>query len=135
MAVVVLEGLLTLVLMAAELREAVMRAVPLSMKLAIGVGIGLRDRLRVVMIALGRAREVHPLMWTVAALFLVYFAVRGVGRSAAGPAAGAAQRVARRVRDQPGDPSWPSFRGAVPAARAVGDAGVAARREPCPLAP
>jgi adenine/guanine/hypoxanthine permease len=41
MAVVVLEGLLALVLVAAGLREAVMRAVPLSLKLAIGVGIGL----------------------------------------------------------------------------------------------
>jgi adenine/guanine/hypoxanthine permease len=41
MAVIVLEGLLALVLVAAGLREAVMRAVPLSLKLAIGVGIGL----------------------------------------------------------------------------------------------
>ena len=41
MAVVVLEGLLALVLVIAGLREAVMRAVPLSLKLAIGVGIGL----------------------------------------------------------------------------------------------
>ena len=41
MAVVVIEGLLALVLVIAGLREAVMRAVPLSLKLAIGVGIGL----------------------------------------------------------------------------------------------
>jgi AGZA family xanthine/uracil permease-like MFS transporter len=41
MAVVVIEGLLALVLVLAGLREAVMRAVPLSLKLAIGVGIGL----------------------------------------------------------------------------------------------
>jgi adenine/guanine/hypoxanthine permease len=41
MAVIVIEGLLALVLVVAGLREAVMRAVPLSLKLAIGVGIGL----------------------------------------------------------------------------------------------
>jgi AGZA family xanthine/uracil permease-like MFS transporter len=41
MAVVVIEGLLALVLVIAGMREAVMRAVPLSLKLAIGVGIGL----------------------------------------------------------------------------------------------
>jgi AGZA family xanthine/uracil permease-like MFS transporter len=41
MACVVIEGLLALVLVLAGLREAVVRAVPTSMKLAIGVGIGL----------------------------------------------------------------------------------------------
>jgi adenine/guanine/hypoxanthine permease len=41
MAVIVIEGLLALVLVIAGLREAIMRAVPLSLKLAIGVGIGL----------------------------------------------------------------------------------------------
>jgi AGZA family xanthine/uracil permease-like MFS transporter len=41
MACVVIEGLLALVLVVAGLREAVVRAVPTSMKLAIGVGIGL----------------------------------------------------------------------------------------------
>jgi adenine/guanine/hypoxanthine permease len=41
MAVIVIEGLLALVLVVAGMREAVMRAVPLSLKLAIGVGIGL----------------------------------------------------------------------------------------------
>jgi AGZA family xanthine/uracil permease-like MFS transporter len=41
MAVVVIEGLLALVLVLAGLRESIMRAVPLSLKLAIGVGIGL----------------------------------------------------------------------------------------------
>ena len=29
----------------------------------------------VVMVAVGRARDVHPLMWAVAAMFVVYFAV------------------------------------------------------------
>jgi adenine/guanine/hypoxanthine permease len=41
MATVVIEGLVALVLVLAGLREAVMRAIPLSLKLAIGVGIGL----------------------------------------------------------------------------------------------
>jgi len=41
MSVVVIEGVLALVLVVAGLREAIMRAVPLSLKLAIGVGIGL----------------------------------------------------------------------------------------------
>ena len=41
MSVIVIEGLLALVLVIAGLREAIMRAVPLSLKLSIGVGIGL----------------------------------------------------------------------------------------------
>jgi AGZA family xanthine/uracil permease-like MFS transporter len=41
MSVIVIEGLLALVLVLAGLREAIMRAIPLPMKLAIGVGIGL----------------------------------------------------------------------------------------------
>lgn len=41
MACVVIEGLLAVALVAAGLREAVVRAVPTSLKLAIGVGIGL----------------------------------------------------------------------------------------------
>src|SRR4051794_17846748 len=41
MACVVIEGLLALILVVVGLREAVMRAVPTSLKLAIGVGIGL----------------------------------------------------------------------------------------------
>jgi AGZA family xanthine/uracil permease-like MFS transporter len=41
MSVIVIEGLVALVLVLVGLREAIMRAIPLSMKLAIGVGIGL----------------------------------------------------------------------------------------------
>jgi AGZA family xanthine/uracil permease-like MFS transporter len=41
MSVIVIEGLLALVLVLAGLREAIMRAIPLPMKLSIGVGIGL----------------------------------------------------------------------------------------------
>ena len=41
MAIVVIEGLIAVLLVAVGLREAVMRAIPSSLKLAIGVGIGL----------------------------------------------------------------------------------------------
>src|SRR4051812_10351722 len=41
MAVIVIEGLIALVLVIAGLRTAIMRAVPLELKLSIGVGIGL----------------------------------------------------------------------------------------------
>ena len=41
MAIVVIEGLIALVLVLVGLRTAIMRAVPMSLKLAIGVGIGL----------------------------------------------------------------------------------------------
>jgi len=41
MSIIVIEGLIALVLVIAGLRGAIMRAVPLSLKLAIGVGIGL----------------------------------------------------------------------------------------------
>ena len=41
MGVIVLEGLLVTVLVLVGLREAIMRAVPMSLKRAIGVGIGL----------------------------------------------------------------------------------------------
>src|SRR3954469_18899460 len=41
MACIVLEGALAFVLVVVGLREAIMKAIPLSMKLSIGVGIGL----------------------------------------------------------------------------------------------
>src|SRR5213080_3719161 len=41
MSCIVLEGVIALLLVLVGLREAIMRAIPLSMKLAIGVGIGL----------------------------------------------------------------------------------------------
>ena len=41
MSVIVIEGLIALVLVIAGLRGAIMRAVPLALKLSIGVGIGL----------------------------------------------------------------------------------------------
>src|SRR5919107_2620208 len=41
MSIIVIEGLIALALVIAGLREAIMRAVPLTLKLSIGVGIGL----------------------------------------------------------------------------------------------
>ena len=41
MGVIVLEGLIVLALVVVGLREAIMNAVPLALKRAIGVGIGL----------------------------------------------------------------------------------------------
>jgi AGZA family xanthine/uracil permease-like MFS transporter len=41
MSAIVIEGLIALILVVAGLREAVMRAIPLSLKISIGVGIGL----------------------------------------------------------------------------------------------
>src|SRR3712207_3676520 len=41
MAMIVIEGVLALILVIAGFREAIMRAIPLELKLAIGVGIGL----------------------------------------------------------------------------------------------
>src|SRR5918994_6641872 len=41
MAIIVIEGLIALILVIAGLREAIMHAVPLALKLSIGVGIGL----------------------------------------------------------------------------------------------
>src|SRR5215218_1513739 len=41
MSIIVIEGLIALILVIAGLRGAIMRAVPLSLKLSIGVGIGL----------------------------------------------------------------------------------------------
>jgi AGZA family xanthine/uracil permease-like MFS transporter len=47
--------------------------VPLTFSIAAGIGLGLFGY-AVVMLARGRAREVHPVMWLMVALFGVYFA-------------------------------------------------------------
>jgi AGZA family xanthine/uracil permease-like MFS transporter len=47
--------------------------VPLTFSIAAGIGLGLFGY-AVVMVARGRAREVHPVMWLMVALFGVYFA-------------------------------------------------------------
>jgi len=47
--------------------------VPLTFSIAAGIGLGVIG-FAVVMIARGRVRDVHPLMWLLVALFVVYFA-------------------------------------------------------------
>ena len=51
----------------------VIAGIPLTFSIAAGIGLGVLGFV-LVMAALGRVREVHPLMWLVAALFLAYFA-------------------------------------------------------------
>ena len=51
----------------------VIAGVPLTFSIAAGIGLGVVGYAG-VMAAVGRAREVHPLMWLVALLFLVFFA-------------------------------------------------------------
>ncbi len=47
--------------------------IPLTFSIAAGIGLGVLGYV-LVMVARGRAGEVHPLMWLVAALFVAYFA-------------------------------------------------------------
>jgi adenine/guanine/hypoxanthine permease len=47
--------------------------IPLTFSIAAGIGLGVLGYV-VVMIAIGRAREVHPLMWAIAPLFVAFFA-------------------------------------------------------------
>lgn len=47
---------------------------PFTYSITVGIGAGLVSY-AVIRSAQGRAREVHPLMWVVAALFVVYFAI------------------------------------------------------------
>jgi len=51
----------------------VLVGVPLTFSIAAGIGFGVLGYV-LVLVALGRAREIHPLMWLVAALFVLYFA-------------------------------------------------------------
>ena len=51
----------------------VIAGVPLTVSIAAGIGLGILGYV-VAMAATGRAREVHPLMWGLAPLFLVFFA-------------------------------------------------------------
>lgn len=79
MGLIVLEGLLICVLVVTGLREAVMHAIPQALKQAIGVGlfvafIGFAAYV-LIQAVLGRAKEIHWLLWGTSALFLVYFAI------------------------------------------------------------
>jgi AGZA family xanthine/uracil permease-like MFS transporter len=47
--------------------------IPLTFSIAAGIGFGVIGYV-VVKLALGRAREVHPLMWGIAPFFVLFFA-------------------------------------------------------------
>ena len=47
---------------------------PFTYSITVGIGAGFVSY-AVLMLARGRAREVHPILWVVAALFVVYFAI------------------------------------------------------------
>jgi AGZA family xanthine/uracil permease-like MFS transporter len=51
----------------------VIAGIPLTFSIAAGIGLGVIGFV-VVMAALGRAREVHPLMWGIAPFFVLFFA-------------------------------------------------------------
>ena len=51
----------------------VMAGVPLTFSISAGIGFGVLGYVA-VMTALGRAREVHPLMWALVPLFVAFFA-------------------------------------------------------------
>ena len=121
MACVVLEGLLALVLVIAGLRETVVRAVPASLKLSIGVGIGLFITLvglrqgGIVVndpatgIALGDLSAGPPLIALAGILAAVALLVRGVrGALLAGIAVSAVLGLVFGVLDPPSKiAAWP----------------------------
>ncbi|MEA2249018.1 MAG: adenine/guanine/hypoxanthine permease [Solirubrobacteraceae bacterium] len=125
MACIVLEGLLALVLVLAGLREAVVRAVPNSLKLSIGVGIGLFITLvglrqgGIVVnnpatgIALADLSAGPPLIALAGILASVVLVVRGVrGALLAGIAVSAGLGLIFGVLDAPGKVAeWPGSAG------------------------
>ena len=125
MSCVVLEGVLALVLVLAGLREAVLNAVPDSLKLSIGVGIGLficlvglRQGGIVVNdpatgIALGDLSAGPPLIALAGIFAAVAFVVRGIrGALLAGIAVSTVLGLASGVLDWPGKiAEWPGSAG------------------------
>src|SRR4051794_23203683 len=125
MACIVLEGLLALVLVIAGLREAVVNAVPDSLKLSIGVGIGLFITLvglrqgGIVVndpatgIALGDLSNGPPLIALAGILAAVALVARGVrGALLAGIAVSTVAGLAFGVLDWPGKiAEWPGAAG------------------------
>ena len=47
--------------------------VPLTFSISAGIGLGVLSYVA-VMVGIGRARQVHPLMWALVPLFLAFFA-------------------------------------------------------------
>ncbi|MGH1561788.1 NCS2 family permease [Mumia sp. DW29H23] len=52
---------------------------PFTYSISVGIGAGFLSYV-VIKVARGKARQVHPLMWVVAAMFLVYFAIDPITR-------------------------------------------------------
>jgi AGZA family xanthine/uracil permease-like MFS transporter len=50
---------------------------PFTYSISVGIGAGFIAYV-VIKAARGKVREVHPLMWVVAALFVVYFAIHPI---------------------------------------------------------
>jgi adenine/guanine/hypoxanthine permease len=51
----------------------IIAGIPLTFSIAAGIGFGVIGYV-VVMVAIGRARDIHPLMWGIAPFFLLFFA-------------------------------------------------------------
>jgi AGZA family xanthine/uracil permease-like MFS transporter len=51
----------------------IIAGIPLTFSIAAGIGFGVIGYV-VVMVATGKVREIHPLMWAIAPLFLAFFA-------------------------------------------------------------
>ncbi len=51
----------------------IIAGVPLTFSIAAGIGLGVLAFVA-VMVAQGRAREVHPIMWVLVPLFVAFFA-------------------------------------------------------------
>jgi AGZA family xanthine/uracil permease-like MFS transporter len=51
----------------------IIAGIPLTFSIAAGIGLGVIGYV-VVMVAIGRAREIHPLMWGIAPFFVLFFA-------------------------------------------------------------
>jgi AGZA family xanthine/uracil permease-like MFS transporter len=58
----------------------VIAGVPLTVSIAAGIGLGILGYV-VAMVAQGRAREVHPLMFGLAPVFLLFFAADWLGEN------------------------------------------------------
>jgi AGZA family xanthine/uracil permease-like MFS transporter len=56
----------------------IIAGIPLTFSIAAGIGLGIFGYV-IVMIALQRAREVHPLMWVLVPMFLAYFTADWLG--------------------------------------------------------
>jgi AGZA family xanthine/uracil permease-like MFS transporter len=56
----------------------IIAGIPLTFSIAAGIGLGIFGYV-IVMIALQRAREVHPLMWLLVPMFLAYFTADWLG--------------------------------------------------------